>query len=216
MRHLCIKFVKIDRMKKLVLLAILVVLAGFVAYKLFWEKKPVLAETKDQPLRIAKNTGVFNTAFSKVLGDYYLLKDSLVEWDTTGVDNKALDLARKTDSLPFREIKADSILVVTAKNLAQSVANEARGLAAEKSIEQKRRAFNMLTDEMYNLVLTVHYEGQIIYHIRCPMAFNGSEEGFWLANSSRILNPYMGRRHPKFGAKMLGCGEITDSIDFTK
>ncbi len=201
-------------MKKLVLLAILVALAGFVAYKLFWEKKPVVTETKDQPLRIAKNTGVFNTAFSGVLGDYYSLKDSLVEWDTAGVDHKALDLARKADSLPFKEMKADSILVVTAKSLALSVANEARGLAEETNIEQKRRAFNMLTDEMYNLVRAVHYDGQIIYHIRCPMAFNDSEEGFWLTNSNRVVNPYLGRRHPKFGAKMAGCGEITaNSID---
>ena len=151
-----------------------------------------------------------------VLDNYYSLKDSLVEWDTTGVDRKALDLARKTDSLPFKEMKADSILVITAKSLAQSVSNEARGLAGEVSIEQKRRAFNMLTDEMYNLVRTVHYDGQIIYHIRCPMAFNDSEEGFWLTNSSRVVNPYLGRKHPKYGAKELGCGEVTDSIDFTK
>jgi hypothetical protein len=96
------------------------------------------------------------------------------------------------------------------------LSNEARGLIGEENIDQKRRAFNMLTDEMYNLVRAVHYNGQIIYHIRCPMAFNDSEEGFWLANSTRIINPYLGRKNPKYGAKMVGCGEITDSIDFTK
>jgi hypothetical protein len=203
-------------MKKLVLLAILVLLAGFVAYKLFWEKKPVVAETKDQPLRIGKNTGVFNTAFSGVLDDYYSLKDSLVEWDEAGVNRQALSLAQKADSLPFREMKADSLLVVTAKSLALSVANEARGLVGEGNIDQKRRAFNMLTDEIYNLVRTVHYDGQIIYHIRCPMAFNDSEEGFWLTNTNKVVNPYLGRKNPRYGAKMVGCGEVTDSIDFTK
>jgi hypothetical protein len=113
-------------------------------------------------------------------------------------------------------MKADSQLILTVKNVALGMGNEARGLVEERSIEQKRRAFNMLTDEMYNLVLSVRYDGQIIYHIRCPMAFNDSEEGFWLTNTNKVVNPYLGRKHPKFGAKMVGCGEITDSIDFTK
>ncbi len=203
-------------MKKLVLLLILVVLAGFVAYKLFWQKKPVVAESKDEPLRIGKNTGVFNTAFAGVLNEYYSLKDSLVDWNAPGADRQALVLAQRTDSLPFKELRADSMLVLTARSLALSVESEAKGLIGETNIEQKRRAFNMLTDEMYNLVRTVHYDGQIIYHIRCPMAFGDSEEGFWLTNTNKIVNPYLGRKHPTYGAKMIGCGEITDSIDFTK
>jgi hypothetical protein len=203
-------------MKKLVLLLILVALAGFVAYKLFWQKKPVVTESKDEPLRISKNTGVFNTAFAEVLNEYYSLKDSLVDWNAPGADRQALALSQRTDSLPFKELRADSMLVLTAKSLALSVKSEAKGLIGETNIEQKRRAFNMLTDEMYNLVRTVHYDGQIIYHIRCPMAFGDSEEGFWLTNTNKIVNPYMGRKHPTYGAKMIGCGELTDSIDFTK
>jgi len=203
-------------MKKLVLLAILVLLAGFVGYKLFWQKKPVVAEIKDEPLRISKNTSVFNTAMAVLLNDYYSLKDSLVEWNASGADRQALALAQKTDSLPFRELRADSMLVLTAKNLAVSVESEAKGLIGEANIDQKRRAFNMLTEEMYNLVRTVHYDGQIIYHIRCPMAFGDSAEGYWLTNTNTIINPYLGKKHPTYGAKMIGCGELTDSIDFTK
>jgi hypothetical protein len=203
-------------MKKLVLLAILVVLAGFAAYKLFWEKKPVVADAKDEPLRISKNTSVFNTAMAGMLDDYYSLKDSLVEWNAPGADRQALALAQKTDSLPFRELRADSMLVLTAKSLALSVESEAKGLIGEANIDQKRRAFNMLTEEMYNLVRTVHYDGQIIYHIRCPMAFGDSAEGYWLTNINKIINPYLGKKHPTYGAKMIGCGELTDSIDFTK
>jgi hypothetical protein len=203
-------------MRKLALMTILVLVAGFVAYKLLWEKKPVVAEAKDRPLRIATNTGVFNIAFAAALDDYYSMKDSLVDWNKAGADRMALAMSQKMDSLPFKEMKADSLLVVTVKSLALSLSNEARGLIGEENIDQKRRAFNMLTDEMYNLVRAVHYNGQIIYHIRCPMAFNDSEEGFWLANSTRIINPYLGRKNPKYGAKMVGCGEITDSIDFTK
>ncbi len=203
-------------MKKLVLLVIIFGLAGLLAYKLFWDKKPKTTEIKDQPLRISKNSGVFNTAFAGVLSDYYALRDALVEWDTLGADRQAYALAQKADSLPFKELKADSILVLTARSLAVSVQSEANGLIGEEGIEQKRRAFNMLTDEMYNLVRTVRYDGQIIYHMRCPMAFKDSEEGFWLTSTSRVINPYMGRKHPTYGAKMVGCGELTDSVDFSK
>lgn len=203
-------------MKKLVLLVIIFGLAGLLAYKLFWDKKPRITEVKDQPLRISKNSGVFNTAFAGVLSDYYSLRDALVEWDTLAADREANALAQKADSLPFKELKADSILVLTARSLAISVQSEAKGLIGEEGIEQKRRAFNMLTDEMYNLVRTVRYDGQIIYHMRCPMAFKDSEEGFWLTSTSRVINPYLGRKHPTYGAKMVGCGELTDSVDFSK
>jgi hypothetical protein len=203
-------------MKKLVLLVILFALAGFLAYKLLWEKKPVVAEKKDAPLRIGRNTGVFNTAFAGVMGDYYSLKDSLVEWDMPGADIQANALMQKTDSLPFKELHADSMLVITARDLAASVSNEAKGLIGEKDIAQKRKAFNMLTAQIYDLIRTVQYDGEIIYHIRCPMAFGDSLEGFWLTNTSKIVNPYLGKKHPVYGAKMIGCGEVTDSMDFTK
>jgi hypothetical protein len=48
------------------------------------------------------------------------------------------------------------------------------------------------------------------------MAFGDSSEGFWLSNTAAIINPYLGKKHPTYGAKMLGCGEVTDSLDFAK
>ncbi len=62
----------------------------------------------------------------------------------------------------------------------------------------------------------MRYDGDKIYHIKCPMAFGDSAEGFWLNNSPAIVNPYLGKKHPTYGAKMLGCGEVTDSLDFEK
>jgi hypothetical protein len=215
---LCTIFAKTFYMKKRVLfLVIFIVLAGLLAYRfLRRDKDPGTAEKKDQPLRISKNSGAFNTAFAGLLGDYYAVRDALVEWDTLKADQQAVALAQQAGNLPFGELKADSLLVLTARGLASSVENEANGLIGEGTIEQKRRSFNMLTDEVYNLVRTVRFDGQIIYHIRCPMAFNDSEEGFWLTNTTKIMNPYLGKKHPSFGAKMVGCGEVTDSVDFSK
>ena len=203
-------------MKKLVLLIIIFALAGLLAYKLFSHEDEPVAVRKDQPLVIGKNSGPFNTAFAGLMSDYYGVKDALVEWDSTKAGQQAQALALKIDSLPFKDMKADSSVIETAKVLAASVSNEAKGFVGETTLEQKRRAFNMLTDELYNLVRTVRYDGQIIYHVRCPMAFNDSEEGFWLSPSNKILNPYLGTKHPTYKRKMLGCGEIVDSLDLTK
>jgi len=203
-------------MKKLVLLIIILAAAGLLAYKLLSGKEEKKGEPTAPPLAISRNSSVFNTAFSAMLGDYYALKDALVEWDTVKADQAAYALSLKADSLPIRQLKADSNIIMTAASLSASVSGESKGLVGEGDIEQKRRAFNMLTDELYSLIRAVRYDGSIIYHVRCPMAFKDSEEGFWLSGTSDIINPYLGKSHPVYKSKMLGCGEINDSLDFTR
>jgi hypothetical protein len=48
------------------------------------------------------------------------------------------------------------------------------------------------------------------------MAFNDTEEAFWLSDKNRVVNPYLGSKHPKYKGSMLHCGDITDSLDFRK
>jgi hypothetical protein len=203
-------------MKKLALLLVVLAAAVFLAIKLLSDRGPKPVEMKDQALSIGKNSGVFNTAFSLLMNDYYSLKDALVQWDSVKADRAAYTLAAKADSLPLKQMKADSAVILTAQSLAASVSSEARAFTGESGMEARRRAFNMLTDEVYTLVRTVRYDGETIYHIRCPMAFNDSEQAFWLSNTTKIMNPYLGEKHPVFKNKMVGCGEIDDSLNFAK
>jgi hypothetical protein len=131
-------------------------------------------------------------------------------------DRAAYILAQKADSLPLGQIKADSSIVLTAKSLAASLGGDAKGLSAETGIEARRQNFNILTDELYNLVRTVRYDQSTIFHIKCPMAFQDSIEGYWLSNTSKVVNPYLGNKHPRYGAKMIECGEVVDSFDLVK
>jgi hypothetical protein len=203
-------------MRKFVLLIILFIVAGLLVYRLLSDKKTSQAPPPDQALRISKNSSAFDLAFEGLMSKYFALKDALVDWDTLKADQAAVALAGKADSLPVKTLKADSAIVLTAESLAASIDAEAKGLTGETGIEGRRRSFNMLTDELYNLIRAVQYDGFRIYHIRCPMAFGDSSEGYWLSNTASVINPYMGRKHPTYGAKMLGCGEITDSLDFAK
>ena len=44
------------------------------------------------------------------------------------------------------------------------------------------------------------------------MAFGDDQAANWISNSTEIVNPYLGKRHPKYKAGMLHCGELKDSI----
>jgi len=204
--------------RKLVLLIVVLVLAGLVGWKLNWfsQKESSKPADPDMALKISKNTVVFNKAFGGLMDDYYALRDALVDWDTVKADKAAYTLALKADSLPISQIKGDSDIINTAKSFTASVGGDAKSLVGQGNIEQKRKGFNMLTDDLYNLVRVVRYDVGIVYHDRCPMAFSDSVEGFWLSNTPKIINPYLGNKHPTYKAKMIECGEVVDSLDFTK
>ena len=46
------------------------------------------------------------------------------------------------------------------------------------------------------------------------MAFNDNEEAYWLSNTRSIVNPYLGKKHPRYAGGMVTCGSIADSIDY--
>jgi uncharacterized protein DUF3347 len=199
-------------MKKFILLAVLFIAAGFLAYKLLSEKPVHHPSHEDPALQISKNSPVFNAAFDSVLNGYYALHDALVDWDTLRADRAAFSLAISTDSLPVRLIRGDSAVVLTAQSVAAMLSGEAKGFSGTPGIEARRQSFNTITEDLYNLVRAVHFDAATIYHIRCPMAFKDSIEGFWLNNTTKIVNPYLGNKHPIFKAKMITCGEVIDSF----
>lgn len=203
-------------MRKFVLLGILFIIAGLLVYRLLSDKKPAQGPPPDQALKIGKNSTGFDSAFAGLMNQYYSVRNALVNWDTVEADQAAYRMAGKADSLPVRLLKADSGIVMTAKSLAASLGGEAKGFVGETGIEARRHSFDMMTSELYDLVRAVQYDGEKIYHIKCPMAFGDSAEGYWLSNSVKIVNPYLGNKHPTYGAKMIECGLVTDSLDFAK
>ncbi|CAA9468621.1 MAG: Probable Co/Zn/Cd efflux system membrane fusion protein [uncultured Segetibacter sp.] len=134
------------------------------------------------------------------------MKDAFVASNDTMAATRAKALIASADHLNLKEVKADSSIVEMANQYIGSISSEAKALVAEPNLEAKRKAFQMISDNMYDLVRTVHFDKEIVYHQYCPMAFNDAG-AYWLSQSSDIKNPY-------FGKKMLTCGEVKDSIDF--
>lgn len=169
---------------------------------------------KMQALVQGKNSEAFNKPFNAMLDGYFALQAALVNWDTSAVDSAAKTLVSLSGKVLYDELKADTTIIATAKSFSESVSAEALGIAGEPTIEGKRRSFYTLSENLYSLLRTVHYDQQIIYHDKCPMAFNDSEEAYWVSNSKEIVNPYLGKKHPRYAGGMVGCGSVEDSIDY--
>src|SRR5690606_5359064 len=144
------------------------------------------------------------------LSSYYALKDALVDEDTARANIASQALLIDADSLKTDEIQGDTsgTIIQAAQYFAATINGSAAALAAEKSIEAKRREFEMITDALWSLTRTVQFDGQKVYYQYCPMAFD-DKGAYWLSNSREIRNPY-------FGSKMLKCGEVADSLDYSK
>lgn len=189
-------------MKQYFLYASLVVLAACSST----EQKTQTPDIPQAPLGKSANSDAFNQSFGKVMGSYYLLKDNFITEQDVQIRQAAQRLMGVVDSLPLTELKADSAIITTARTYTEGISAELKGLLGEKNIEAQRKSFQMVSDQLYDLIRTVQYDRAVVYHDFCPMAFN--EQGAnWLSYSSEIQNPYL----PK---KMLTCGEVKDSIDF--
>ncbi len=162
----------------------------------------------------SKNTDAFNQSFDHLLSTYYSLRDAFVEYDTAKVNSASQELSADAGSVKLEELKTDSTGTQrgTAKKYADTVKLAAGRIQSEGNWEKKQRSFETLSDAMFHLARTVKYDKQKIYVQHCPMAFN-NEGASWISSSSEIVNPYMGKKHPKYKAAMLECGEIPDSLD---
>jgi hypothetical protein len=189
-------------MKRFVLYGLVLVLAACGSN----DEKAKEEPQPQGPLAKSANSLAFNQSFGQLLAEYYSLKDNFIAENEVAVTQSAKSLMISADSLKLGELKADSNIVNTARIYSQGISSELKGLLGEKDLEAKRKSFQMISDQLYDLVRTVRYDQSIVYHDYCPMAFN-DQGANWLSNTTAIRNPYI----PK---KMITCGEIKDSIDF--
>ena len=208
-------------MKKGLIIVVALIVIAAVVYFLFFNNKGQAEQTgytktKASPLAISKNPEAFNVAFGKMMDAYYTLKNDFVNWDSAKAGNDAATLKQLAQQVPYDTLQADKNIVLTAKSFSEEIANQSDALNKANNIEAKRRAFSTISDNLYSLINTVRYDREVIYHDMCPMAFNDSEQAYWLSSDSAISNPYIGNKHPKYKSGMVTCGQVEDSINFAK
>jgi hypothetical protein len=202
-------------MKKALLLIVVLALALGITYLVLHksDSDSSKAVEKDPALLVGSKTSAFNRSIAGVLISYFELSDAFFNVDTTQISKAARKLSISVDSIRFDQFKADSSLILTAVSVAQSIPSEITGLLGEKTLEQKKREFNMITADLYSLVRAVKYDGSVVYYMSCATAFTDSTEGDWLSMTPAISNPYAGKSNSNKPG-LSDCGEIKDSLRF--
>lgn len=170
------------------------------------DQKPAEAALPQVPLAKSANSPVFNASFEEVLTQYFTLGNGLVAEDDSLIAQSGRALLKATDSLKLDSLKADTLIITTAQTYASGISSEVMGLLGEQHLAGKRKSFQIISNQLYDLVRTVQYDRQVIYHYYCASSFNDQGAG-WLTNIRQVRNPYI----PK---KMISCGELKDSLDF--
>lgn len=201
-------------MKKLFLIILLLVGAFFI-YKYAF-KKEGQERAKPESIAVSRHSGEFNKSVDDILNSYYSMANDFVNWDSLAVNNSASALQTATNNFKVEELKKDSIIYETAIFPLDICKNSIATIIQSKDWEERRRAFQELSESLRLLLITVKYDQNLVYWQECPMAFGEGNSGNWLSDKKEIINPYLGNKSPKYGKTMLSCGETKETIDFTK
>lgn len=151
------------------------------------------------------NSPAFNASFKKALQSYYELKEQFITENTAGIDTAASQLQYSVNHIMTDSLSGDSTIRMVASTYITGIDAELIGLKGEQDLEEKRKAFQMVGEQFYDLIRTVQYDQEVIYHMYCSSVFN-DEGASWLSSTTKIRNPYRPKTLPD-------CGEIRDSID---
>lgn len=150
------------------------------------------------------HSSAFDQSFENLLTAYLQLKDQLVAEKDSGIAQSTRALVLASDSLKLSELRADSNLVQTAFSYSDGISSEAQGLLGENNLVSKRRSFQMISDQLYDLIRTVQYQQKPLYRFYCSKAFE-DQGAYWISDQTIVMNPYQPSIKPI-------CGEIKDSI----
>ena len=139
--------------------------------------------------KMDKDMAMFKDAkLGKAYEHYVHLKDALVASKPDEAKKGAAELSKA---------------LTDAKGSAASIELAAK-LANTSELEEQRKLFSTLSNEMATLVKGGKLSMGMLYLEYCPMA-NGNTGAYWLSNEKEIKNPY-------FGDKMLKCGSVKETI----
>ena len=189
-------------------------IALFFVCQLFLKKKKNDSPKQVEVIKPTKHSAAFNENINKVVDAYLELKNAFVEADTNSIKLKTNNFIATLNKIDTAELKKDtSSIFETVISTINDIRSNAESINNQHDIIEMRRDFSSLTDMMFpSFFYAIKYEGPTLYLQNCPMAFDDSVPANWISNSSEIMNPYLGKKHPKYQSGMLTCGEIKDSI----
>lgn len=141
---------------------------------------------------------VDESPLSPLLTIYYDIKNALVKGDGNGAAAKAGEFVKAMNSVDMKKLpEADRNAFMP---LQEQLAIDAKHISETKEIGRQREYFQSFSNNFYQLAKAVKLSDNPVYQDYCPM-----KKAYWLSSEAAIKNPY-------FGAQMLTCGKINDTI----
>lgn len=199
-------------MKKILFIVVLVVAAAALYFFVF-KKEEAPEGPKQQPITVKSHSTGFDKNVDSVLDAYGVIRDAFVEADSLGAKNAAGAMVALLNRLSLDELKKDTTgIFETAATFINDIKTNAESMGRSQTITDMRHDFRDMSNNLYPFIKMVHYNGKKLYWQNCGMPFDDNSTANWISTESKIQNPYLGKKHPKYHAEMLECGETQDSI----
>ena len=200
-------------MKKLVAVFV-ILLVIFAIYWFNFRADKIGTGKKMEALKAKKHSNSFNNNVDTMMNAYFELKSAFVEADSIHAKIYSKKLLQIVDSLSLSELKKDTAGIFESADMQMGdIKANIESLIKQTSLTEMRQDFRMVSESIYPLLKTIHYEGKTLYWQNCPMAFGEGKEANWISNTEEIVNPFLGKHDPEFKSAMLHCGEVKDSIN---
>lgn len=169
----------------------------------------------------SKHSARFNNGIDSLLTKYDSLSAAFIEWDSASLNSRSADLYAQLQDLPLTnedvlEIKKDTAAFQHLNKTWTAAKSHALAIGLEGNWETKRRKFDLLGKNLFQMLRVLQYDNGKLFLQKCPMAFNDTGTGVWVSRKKEINNPYLGKHHPTYKAGMLHCGETEEELDLTK
>jgi ABC-type Fe3+-hydroxamate transport system substrate-binding protein len=149
-------------------------------------------------------TGTGNSPVKDIISSYLQLKNALVN-----DDDKSAATAGNVLKTAVEKVTLSSLEPAQAKvfnDIADDVKEHGEHIGANAgNIKHQREHFEMLSQEIYDLVKTDKKSGQKLYYDHCPM-YNNKKGGNWISETKDIRNPYLGK-------EMVTCGSQSEELN---
>ena len=157
-------------------------------------------KTEMSGMDMTNNTATTNQVENQlkaIFDNYFLLKDALVKTDgkTAALNGASLLSAINSVEMSKLELNVHIVWMKVLKNLTA----DAKTISETQDVEKQRNVFDSLSKNIYELI-KVSKPSKAVYYQYCPM-----KKMNWLSKENKIKNPY-------YGAKMLNCGSVVETI----
>ena len=163
------------------------------------------AEVQIQKINLANPISISaeaKQALAQLIDSYLQLKDALVNDDFESSIDNAKQVKKDIDGISMSLFQGDAhqIWMKVGMPLNELISE----ISGAENIETARIPFKPLSEHMINLAQVFNPMEKPLFIQHCPMAddFKGAD---WLSTEENIMNPY-------YGASMLTCGEVKDTI----